>query len=629
MKSRALSVILIVAMLLPLCACQDSSVDTPTQPSEQESTAATFETQPSDPTEISDPTDATEPSDETAPTETLIPTDTTDATEAPTETPTETPTAPTVLPTEKPTEAPTAPPTQAPTTATTPTETVHVHNWIDATYQRPRHCSTCFKTQGSSLKRPQIRDFGGVTVSIAIATVGETNLDDEWFYKEIERLFGCNISVSRIHPDYYYLKTSEWLSSENPPTIMKINGLIEDCIALGESGKFIDVMAPENLEKMPNFKSIFIDNKINNEILLQTSAEDGSHYILPSYDVQNIESYWYYNETVFKEAGVQWNGDRDGFLNMLRRLKKYAPDSYPLTGSKFHETLNYVISSFGANSTYAAYDWDKDEWFFGASSDASYEMLRMYQTAYNEGLMNPDMLTQGSGIMVDDLKDQKSFVCHTSLLWANFLGEAIAYGDFTCGRLIPAFAPVGTNGMNYQVSDFSNTCGTVISTKDPKAAECAMAILDWLYDTSEEGGAWLNTVGTDFMLKTDENGRLNWIDESNRVTGINNTPEYVGGLYGVLQAPLDLRVHPDSPYYNSCETVAMAHEIGKELDYFRAAPSLPKMNSSLTAQYQKAQAAINQMQLDFITENWTRAQFDAWAADFNATYGNVIDYLNG
>ena len=40
------------------------------------------------------------------------------------------------------------------------------------------------------------------------------------------------------------------------------------------------------------------------------------------------------------------------------------------------------------------------------------------------------------------------------------------------------------------------------------------------------------------------------------------------------------------------------------------------------------QDEINQMQLDFITENWDRAKFDAWVKSFNATYKPIIDYLN-
>lgn len=632
MKKRILSVFLIVAMLLPLCACQDSGVDTPIEPSEQESATAPLETEGTSPTETSAATEETDPAVTTDPTEDTKTTDPTEDTK-------------TTDPTED---------TKAtdPTEDTKPTETFHVHtwadatctspricttcnanggpakghNWTDASYTDPKHCTICGATEGSALVRPSRENFQGVTITIA--THNYTGKRGNWFYKQIEQIFGCTINDLNIPAEVYQERVQAMIAEGNVPTIFLLDGPIAEYVALGEKGQFVDVMAPENLAKMPYFKSLFVDNKINNEILMMTAAQDGSHYILPRFtQKRNVDYCWFYEQNAFEEAGVEWDGDPDGFLNMLRKLKLYSPESYPLTITKLHTTLDYVISSFGANSSYASYDWNKGEWFFGATSNASYEMLSMYQTAYNEKLLHSDALMQNNGNMVDDIRYNKSFVSYGWVQWMWHLNGSFDSGDYGDGHIVPGTTPVGTNGMTFQIPSFSNTSGVMISTADSKAAECAMAILDWMYDTSEEGGAWLSTVGDDPMLERDSDGLLNWLNDEAGVPYMNDL-NYISQKYGMFDGALTVRVCPESPYFNLGAEVAEAQKIGNQSGYFRAAPPMPALKASLASQYQKAQAEIDQMQLDFITENWTRADFDKWASEFNATYQPVLDYLN-
>jgi len=639
---KTLSLILALLLCLSLCACMASN-ENPTIPSTEPT--VTDPTVPTDPTieqtDATDPTQVSDATEATDPTETSEPTAVTDATETPA-----------VSPTETPTETPTAAPTE--TTAATPTETTHAHswtdatctaaqvcttcqavgapakghNWVDASYISPKSCTRCGLTEGSILVRPPRGDYSGVTITIATPS-GTGTIEEYWLYQEIEKAFGCTINVQPILEAAYYDRVYAMIAQGNTPTIFMINGSIEEYVARGESGQFVDVMAPENLAKMPNFKSLFVDNKINNDRLMLTGAADGSHYLLPGYNCrQNVEYYWFYNNVAFEEAGVQWDGDPDGFLDMLRKLKAYDPNSYPLSVGSLHNTLNRVISSFGVNSTYAAYDWSKGDWFFGATSNASYEMLRMYQTAYNEKLLNPANLKQGAGAMTTDIENGESYLYHGHIGWTEFLNSYFSENTYRDGSIIPASAPVGTNGMTLQAPSFSNTSGTVISAEDPRAAECAMAILDWMYDTSKDGGAWLNTVGDPSMLARGDDGLLNWICDYDG-TDYMNDRYYVSLKYGMFDAALAVRICPESPHFNKGAAVAEAQKIGDQVGYFRCAPALPEMDGQLNSLYADAQEEIKRMQLDFITQNWTRADFDEWSADFNATYSQIIDYLNG
>ena len=81
---------------------------------------------------------------------------------------------------------------------------------------------------------------------------------------------------------------------------------IDEIVSYGEQGKFVDVMAPENLAKMPNFAKLFVEDAEVNRDYMLSAAEDGSHYILPAYGLErSVNHYWIYNETAFEEAGAK------------------------------------------------------------------------------------------------------------------------------------------------------------------------------------------------------------------------------------------------------------------------------------------------------------------------------------
>lgn len=457
----------------------------------------------------------------------------------------------------------------------------------------------------------------GPAVTVSIVSVGTSIVSDQlWLFEQIENRFGCNIEIINILPEDYNEWIRQKLKTNDLPTIFQLSGDYEEYIRLGEEGAFVDLMAPENLEKMPNFANIFVNNKEVYQEYMMTGAEDGSHYILPAYDLErHVNHYWVYEEKAFEEAGVEWAGDPEGFLDMLRKLKAYYPDSYPLTGSTWEGTLNRVCYTFNINGSFAAYDWDNGEWYYGATTDAYYDMLKMFQTAYNEGLMNPETLTQGSGSINNDIYSGKSFVYNSWLGWMTANNVYFNSGDQN-KHLIPAPTPVGPNGKTIEIKKFNNTGGTIISAADPEASACAMAIMDWMYDISKDGGAWLNSVGPDEALETDKNGRLRW-----NVT--------VANKYGILQGVFSVRYCPESPYYSyDLNEEYLAQEIGDRVGYFRAPPILSISDSNISELYADSQSEIIHMQVQFIIDNWDKQKFDTWAAEFMDKYGEVIDYLN-
>ena len=469
--------------------------------------------------------------------------------------------------------------------------------------------------------------FKGVVVTLPRNTDIES--DDMWLYKQIEEKFGCDIQVIEIEQAVWSDKLAAMLAENNLPTMFYSFTPVAQVVEYGEQGAFIDLMDPEVLAKIPNFAKIFVEDAKVNEVYMQTAAEDGSHYIMPDYDLERaVNHYWIYNETAFEKAGVEWSGDtkNGGFLQMLRNLKAYYPDSYPLTGGAWQQTLDRMAYTWSVNSSYAAYDWDKGEWYFGATTDAYYDMLNLLLTAYNEKLMNPDILTQGNGAIQDNIANHNGFIYNSWLGWMTTHNAAFADGKVD-DHEVPAPTPVGPNGKTLELAKYGNSYGMVVNAKDPKAAECALAILNWMYDITPNGGQWLNTVGPEEILKKDDAGRYNWIDEES-ATGFNNDINYVAAKYGLFDGQLAVRYCPESPYFTFNAEEQAAQDIGAQIGFFPCPPPMAISDTDIADAYTNAQKDIQAMTQKFIVENWDRAKFDAWVADFNASYGEVMEYLN-
>ena len=482
---------------------------------------------------------------------------------------------------------------------------------------------------------PEPEDFSDVTVSIVQSYVSDEEVEDgKWLYKQIEEKFGCKVEVIEVYwsEGGYSEKMKELMEEGNLPTIFDNFLPMEQLMEYGKQGKFVDLMAPENLDRMPNFSKLLADDQQFHDAYTQTAAPDGSHYLLPTYLLPNDYSVfgWFYNEVAFEKAGVQWCGDPEGFLDMLRQLKAYYPDSYPMTGhtNSIHGVLNRVCNTYGVNSSYAAYNWDLNQWYWGATTDEYYDMLCLFQTAYQEKLLEPGMFYSHSGSMDDDIVWNRSFLFNSWVGWMTMYNrvfkEATDVPEIE-GHLVTATTPVGPNGLTPEIVKFRDLNGTVINNQDPKAARCAMAIMDWMYDTSEDGGAWLNTVGPEEMLYVDESGEHNWNDVP-LPSRVPNLQEYVRKTYGMFQPALTVRYCKESPALSPEEQ--MTEELLDTMAYLKAPPELLISDAAIKNAYQASQKEIKDMNAKFIIENWTREQFDDWCETFNAKYGHIIEYFN-
>ena len=72
----------------------------------------------------------------------------------------------------------------------------------------------------------------------------------------------------------------------------------------------------------------------------------------------------------------------------------------------------------------------------------------------------------------------------------------------------------------------------------------------------------------------------------------------------------------------------MAQDIGAEIGFEKCPPAMAITDIEMADAYTASQKDIQAMTQTFIVENWSRADFDAWVAEFNDQYAEVMEFLN-
>ena len=464
--------------------------------------------------------------------------------------------------------------------------------------------------------------FKGITIRIAIQ--GEFT-GDEWFFKKCEEVIGCEIELLCFGGAATYTeKVNAMLATGDIPDLFQPVVAISEINTYGDQGAFVNLMDPNVLDRMPNFKAVYYDNKENYDLYMRTASPTGAHYCIPHYESsRNVNHGWMYRDDVFAELGLEWKGDLDGFLNNLRALKKAYPDSYPMAGAAWEDTLNRWCYSFNTNDQYTAYNWETGKWYIGADSEDYYTMLKTLQTMYNEKLMDPDFLTNtGTGAIDAAIINDKSFVFHS---WIGRMDVQNSNADLLAkeGHVSPA-APVGTNGKGIELVKFVAHGGSAIANNANR--EATMALVNWLYDNTPGGGGYCISVGA-------EGETFNWVDGKKVYIGLEDvkvvTIQDLTNEFGMWEPVLYYRMnHDHNIYFEFTEEEQLAQDIGDAAGYYKAVPPFPVVDTRINDLKASMTTDIQSFVQKFVTQNLTRADYDAFIADLHNRYDDVIDAYN-
>lgn len=450
---------------------------------------------------------------------------------------------------------------------------------------------------------------------------------DMYFFKKLEEEIGCKFEVKCYDGEQYRVKINNALQTSQLPDLCAMVVEYPVFNVYGDQGAFVNLLGDYALNRMPNMKTAVLDVPGNNELLEFYKSEDGGLYSFPRYDCERTVNFgWMYREDIFEKHGIEMWTDSESFLDVLRELKKLYPESYPLTGASMESVFNRVCNSYDFNSTVRAYDWDKKEWYLGATDEGFYDMMVVFQTAWKEGLMDPDIFTN----TVDQISE--AVINGTSFVYNSWIGRMISQNTYGRVSVSPDFqvsyAPHIGNGKGDELAKLG-LCGTVVNAQsDSEVIDACLAIYDYLY--SEEGVQTI-TMGEEGVTYDMVDGKKVYkkLDGSVEETPTIQTLEE---QYGLWNGSTYVLASKDSVYFDYTPEEAEAQVIGAQGGFLTRAPAVT-VSTADADEYSdlltELDNEIKQYCQKFIKDGYSKAEWEASCQQWESKYARLFDILNG
>lgn len=248
---------------------------------------------------------------------------------------------------------------------------------------------------------------------------------DAEFFRIVQEKTGTRLTINTI-PDVDYIeKRNLMIAGGNIPDIMYVNSA-QDVMKFAKQGillaldTLIDTSAPN------------IARYMTPEERKKVQCSDGKVYSIPRFYDKTIQYYgWMARKDILDANGISVPQTLDEFYDMLKRLKKIYPESYPfiVRNSVRDEMSIYRVfrGLFGEdNLGYPNYLFFRDEkWKISGMEETSKEILLFIRKLYTERLIDPEFSIISTQQWEQEITTGKSFVTHDYMLRAEYFNNAV------------------------------------------------------------------------------------------------------------------------------------------------------------------------------------------------------------
>jgi putative aldouronate transport system substrate-binding protein len=308
---------------------------------------------------------------------------------------------------------------------------------------------------------------------------------DAPFWQLLEQYTGVKVELKPIPSSDYGSKLQVLLATGQIPDIISAErSHIEQFAGSGvvePLNDLIDQYAPNVkafLESDPNSKKMMIG---------------GQYYHIPKFAVhkRKVARSPIWRQDIADELGLEEPETWDDLLNAFRAVKKAYPDMIPWTcRNKTEGLLEEVLYSMGTGyarggAVYYDPDIEGGKWAYPAIRQEFKEGLKVLQTAYTEGLLDPDYATNGTSQLQEKLNSGKAFFYYDNNTFpASFNTNLPNVKEGA--RMMPIPVPKGFSGTARQYFYATNwlSSGHAISAKSKYKQEI-IQMFNWM--ASEEG----------------------------------------------------------------------------------------------------------------------------------------------
>ncbi len=398
-------------------------------------------------------------------------------------------------------------------------------------------------------------DVGGLKLPVVDKPVTVTwmlqstvqGLSDKDVIKEIGARTGVNVDIQSYPAASYEDKLKVTLSSGSLPDIIT-GGTLAEINRLGTQGAFVAIN--KYLDKLPNFKALYVDNPENNWVMYSNSDDQGNVYTWPIYGLnRDVNHGFLYRKDIFDKHNIKEWTNTEEFYQALKKLKEIYPDSIPYVSKTKDQIFKDWAYGWGMGNDYlifpAYYDETAKVWKNALVQPEFKDMLDFMKKLHNEGLLDPEFITDTPASWTAKMTEkEKSFVTFDWIgrldMFAEQVKDTIPEYNLRYGN------PVGPTGNVRSLPKILNF-GTAIAAQN-KNPEAALKMLDYL--TSPSGGELitLGIEGKHYTLGAD--GKVTYptitdVEKIEITTLEDRFGAWVEGMY--------LRVDTRSAYFNYTE----------------------------------------------------------------------------
>ncbi|WP_309118286.1 extracellular solute-binding protein [Paenibacillus sp.] len=341
----------------------------------------------------------------------------------------------------------------------------------------------------------QYGDTGGIKLPIVDEPttltwmlVSENPANDKLIAKEIEKRTGITLDLQTYSSTTYQDRLRVVVASGQLPDIF--HGLpFAELKKIGQQGAVVAIN--DYADMLPNFKKLYIDE--NPWVVKSYGDEAGKLYSWPIYNMnRDVNHGWMYRKDIFDKLGIPEWTNTDEFYEAMKKVKEAYPDSFPIA-SKTKDGI-FRDWGYGWGVSGASYPMYYDEaaktWKFAPAQAEFKDMLDFMKKLYNEGLLDPEFLTDTPDSWTAKLTTDKAFVTWDWIgrldLFYNQVKDQYPTYDMRYAN------PVGPTGNVRTLPKIDVNFGITVANNDKK--EIALKLLDYLTSPS---GAALVTLGVE------------------------------------------------------------------------------------------------------------------------------------
>ncbi|MBE6966643.1 MAG: extracellular solute-binding protein [Ruminococcaceae bacterium] len=227
---------------------------------------------------------------------------------------------------------------------------------------------------------------------------------------------------------------------------------------------------------------------------------------------------WLYREDIFKKHNLSAPTTYDELYEVSKQLKELYPDSYPYSTRSFSYVFNLPGSSFDKWwQSGAYYDFDDEQWRWGATEDTALEIVTFYKKMIDEKLMPADCVTMNGSAFDELVLTGRTFIMPHLQLRIDYYNQLAqqANPEFKIQAFVPPVANPEKGVPMVERGDIEMVGFSICDTGRKKGIANAAKFIDWLYtDEAMELVSWgkegetYEVVNGKKQFITDENGTL-------------------------------------------------------------------------------------------------------------------------